>query len=232
MYYGKPLGHQRLVEFYRHFVQRGDWCFDVGAHVGNRTWAFLSLGAHVVAIEPQPRFTGVLRALYGHNPRVVLIPAALGESVGEAEMLISENAPTVTTLNQEWAKQVSKVGSFAWVKWDRQARVTLTTLDALIAQYGEPTFCKIDVEGYELQVLKGLTRPIKAISLEYTPAVIEIALACVDYLDVLGSYEFNWARAESMILQEDWMSASVIKTYLSEIPRDAKSGDIYARRVD
>lgn len=232
MYYGKPFGHRRLVSFYRQFVETASVCFDVGAHVGNRTRAFLSLGAQVVAIEPQANFMQVLRRLYGSNPRVALIEAALGESVGEAEMLISEDTPTVTTLNHEWVEQVAKTDGFAWVEWNQKQQVELTTLDALIEQFDEPAFCKIDVEGYELQVLKGLTRPIKAISLEYTPAAMQIALDCIAYLDGLGHYEFNWARAESMKLQAVWVNAEQLTSHLHQIPPEAKSGDIYARRID
>jgi hypothetical protein len=129
-------------------------------------------------------------------------------------------------------EQVAKTDGFGWVEWNRRQRVAITTLDMLIEEYGEPAFCKIDVEGYELQVLKGLTRAIKAISLEYTPAVIDIALGCVDYLDGLGKYEFNWARAESMTLQGAWVSGQEIAKHLRGIPREGKSGDVYARRVD
>ena len=45
----------------------------------------------------------------------------------------------------------------------------MTTLDTLVAEYGEPAFCKIDVEGFEVEALKGLSRPLRALSFEYGP---------------------------------------------------------------
>ena len=45
--------------------------------------------------------------------------------------------------------------------------VKVTTLDDEIKKYGAPSFCKIDVEGLEVDVLRGLSSPIKMISFEY-----------------------------------------------------------------
>ena len=45
-------------------------------------------------------------------------------------------------------------------------RVPVTTLDQLILRYGRPYYCKVDVEGYEVEVFRGLTQPIPMISFE------------------------------------------------------------------
>src|SRR5258708_14784630 len=86
IYHGNPLQRRRARAFYRQFVRPGDLCFDVGAHLGDRTAHFLALGAHVVAIEPQPGPLAVLRRLYRRNPRVTVIDPALGEAEGQAEL--------------------------------------------------------------------------------------------------------------------------------------------------
>ena len=54
MYYWKPFNKRRLKRFYAQFIQPGDLCFDLGAHLGNRANAWLALGAKIVAVEPQP----------------------------------------------------------------------------------------------------------------------------------------------------------------------------------
>ncbi|MEZ4584405.1 MAG: FkbM family methyltransferase [Caldilineaceae bacterium] len=52
---------------------------------------------------------------------------------------------------------MQQVDGFAGVTWDTAIPVTVTTLDRLIAQYGVPAFCKIDVEGYELALVRAVT---------------------------------------------------------------------------
>jgi hypothetical protein len=43
------------LTFYRQFIRPGDLCFDIGANVGHKTEMFLSLGARVISVEPQPQ---------------------------------------------------------------------------------------------------------------------------------------------------------------------------------
>ncbi|HUM72369.1 MAG TPA: FkbM family methyltransferase, partial [Chloroflexota bacterium] len=116
----------------------------------------------------------------------------------------------------------------AHVSWDTAVNVPVTTLDALMAQYGRPAFCKIDVEGYELEVLRGLSQPIPGLSFEYIPAAMEIATACVARLAELGPYEFNYAPGESHRLQSaHWLSAAEMLSILAQIKEG--SGDVYGR---
>lgn len=233
MYYAVPFRAGRRKRLYAQFARSGDLCFDIGAHVGNHLRAFLSLGARVVAVEPQPQFARLLRRWYGHPPAVIVVEQALGASPGRQNLLISTRTPTVTTLSPTWAAQVGQAAAFAHVRWDASASVEVTTLDALIERYGEPSFCKIDAEGYELEILKGLSRPLRALALEYIPAAIEIALDCIGRLAELGGYRFNWTVGEALRLcSPEWLDAPSIIAYLQTLPPTARSGDIYARLVD
>src|SRR3712207_6729151 len=95
--YYAPSHTRRLVDLYAGFIQPGDLCFDVGAHVGSRVRAWLRLGARVVAVEPQPLCVGVLRACYGRNPAVAVVNQALGAMSGELELRISRRSPGIST---------------------------------------------------------------------------------------------------------------------------------------
>ncbi len=228
MYYGVPGRHGRMRRFYSQFIQPGDLCFDIGAHVGNRLRVWAGLGARVVAVEPQPHLMRWLRRFYGRHPHITLVEQAVGATVGSATLHISRRTPTVTTLSLEWITAVQRDRSFTGVQWDTAVTVPVTTLDELMARYGRPAFCKIDVEGYELEVLRGLSQPIPTLSFEYISAAITIAIDCIERLAELGRYEFNYAPGESHRLQSaHWLSAAEMQAVLMQI--DKGSGDLYGR---
>ena len=229
IYHGIPFRKRRLAKFYRPFIQPGDLCFDIGSHVGNRLAAWKKIGAHVVALEPQPHLMHFLRNWYGHKQDIILLQEAAGANPGEATMFVSTTNPTVTSLSQAWINKVRQENSFARVKWDQKLKVKVTTLDKLIQDYGLPTMCKIDVEGYELQVLQGLSHPIPTVSFEYIPAEIELAQDCVLQLSEIGNYRYNWSIGESYKMKlTTWLSANEMIAVMSGNLRSGRSGDIYA----
>lgn len=232
MYYGIPFRSRRLSRFYAQFIRPGDLCYDVGAHVGNRLAVWHQLGARVIAIEPQAECMRLLKRWYGRHPGTTLVEQAVGASPGTQPLYVSQRTPTVTTLSPDWIDAVQQVDSFAKVRWDVAVPVQVTTLDALIAEYGVPAFCKIDVEGYELEVLRGLSQPLRALSFEYIPAAAGIALGCIERLDQLGCYEFNWSGGETHRFESiAWINSDQMAAHLQSMAASGGSGDVYARRI-
>jgi FkbM family methyltransferase len=230
IYYGQPQKLIRMLAFYRQFIRAGDLCFDIGAHVGNRLWVWHQLGAQVVALEPQPSCMSILRLLYGRNPAITLLEQAVGSVEGKHQLYVSRRTPAVSSLSPDWIAAVRADPSFAGVRWEAAQPVPVTTLDGLIARFGEPVFCKIDVEGFELEVLKGLSRPLPALSFEYLTPAKEIALGCIARLKALGSYEYNWSAGESHRLgSPGWVSPEAMGTLLDDNSLLNPQGDIFAR---
>ncbi|MGH2581468.1 MAG: FkbM family methyltransferase [Anaerolineales bacterium] len=230
MYYAIPGRAAAWRGFYRRFFIARDLCFDIGAHVGNRTAAMLALGARVVAVEPQPLFARTLKRLYGSNPNFHLVEKAVSSFRGRRELMISHQTPTVSSLSKEWVRQVAPAPAFANVDWDEQFLVDVVTLDALISEYGSPAFCKIDAEGSELEILIGLSQPILTISFEYLPPFADRAVECLDRLSVLGSYRFNLISGEHpRFVFNDWTDSSELTRFLEELTLTERPGEIYAR---
>jgi FkbM family methyltransferase len=230
MYHGVPGKHRRMTRFYKEFLGPGDLGFDIGAHAGNRVRAWRALGARVVAVEPQPDFQRLLRLLFGRDPQVTLVPDALGAQPGTARLGISTATPTVSSLSTDWMRTVATDRSFARVQWDRTVEVAVVTLDELITRFGEPAFCKIDVEGFELEVLRGLSRPLPALSFEYLPMAHDAALAVLDRVGELGDYRYRYSAIETMRWSGDrWLDAAELLALLDRVRPLGRSGDVYAR---
>ncbi len=233
VYHGIPWRALQLRRFYKAFVPPGGLAFDIGAHAGNRTIAWRRLGARVVAVEPQADFVRFLRGLFGRDPHVTVLAHALGRSAGQAQLLRSERTPTVSTLSADWVERAGASAAFRGVRWAPGPMVEVQTLDALIERHGRPDFVKIDVEGYELEVLLGLTQALPALSFEYLAPVRDVALGCIDRLETLGRYRYRASEGERLSwLHPEPLEAGPMRAWLAGLGPDAPSGDIYARRVD
>jgi FkbM family methyltransferase len=231
-YYGLPGRIRLLARFYSSFIRKGDLCFDLGAHVGDRIRAWSRLGARIVALEPDPLCAALLDRWYGSQPNITLLQQAVGARAGSGQLFVSERNPTLNTLSTGWMRDIKRSRQFSRIKWESTVEVSVTTLDDLIGEYGLPGFCKIDVEGYELEVLEGLSLAIPALSFEYNPAVPDIASDCISRLTVLGEYEFNWTVREwPRFRSRAWLDPDSMGAELRTLSLEARTGDVYARLV-
>lgn len=219
----------RRLRFYGSFIKKGDLCFDVGANLGNRVAPLLDIGAKVVAVEPQECCYKYLKYKFGK--KIQIVNKGLGEFESIQDFHISKYS-VLSSFSTEWINSV-KEGRFKGVDWNKVIKVKITTLDNLIAEFGSPVFIKIDVEGYELNVLKGLSKPVKMISFEFTvPEQTAKAIACIDQIEKIDSnIECNFSVGESMeFALEIWTSASDLRRQIiTNKFTNIGFGDIYVR---
>lgn len=209
----------RERSFYASFLKPCPLIFDIGANDGHKTEAFLHQARTVVACEPDATNFHTLQVRFrNRRRRVHLEQKALGAAPGRLPMQVHHPGSAFNTLNprfktiteadelQRWNEKIAFGGS---------TEVEVTTLDALIDRYGQPSFIKIDVEGYELEVLRGLGRPVACLSLEclfpeFRPE-LEQSRALLRRLD--PALVYNIALHERLVY-DHWLSDAELDRYL------------------
>lgn len=154
------LGHDAGIEaIHRELaeaaVEQGErvHAVDVGANVGWLSFWHLAAGHRVLAFEPNPTCHGYFRMICELNgwPADVR-PLAVGASHGEADLKFPPGEEWLGTV------QPGKVHHADTSNW-ASLRVAVVTLDAVVLdQPGERLILKIDTEGNELDVLRGVSR--------------------------------------------------------------------------
>jgi FkbM family methyltransferase len=200
---------------YAQFIHPRDLVFDVGANIGNYSETFLSLGARVVAVDPDPRNLAILQRRFAN--RISIESCALGRKEGAAELHTCAN-DALSTLSKEWVK--------VWkADWKETTTVAVSTLDALKTKHGSPQHVKIDCEGYDYEVLCGMSFMPDSLSFEFYLGRLTIARSC---LERLRGRKFNYSMGIDCVLQIDhWVDSDDMFTRLSGLPENGV-GDVYS----
>lgn len=223
------LQKPKQKKLYSLFVEPGGLCFDVGANVGNRTALFLELGAKVVMVEPQRECYEKLEKRF---PQLPLVKKGLGAKESTEKLYVSD-VSLISSFSKSHVDLMQE-DRFKGANWDKTIDIEMTTLDNLIAQFGVPDFCKIDVEGYEYDVLKGLSQPIKSISLEYiVPENLTVIQNCIKHLNSLGKIQCNLSHGETMEFHlQTWKNGDEMEKYIqTQDFINTSYGDIYIKFV-
>jgi len=220
-------------EFYGQFVHPYSLVFDIGANVGDYTRTFLTLGAWVLAVDPLPACAERLRCI--PDKRLIVVQSAVGGALGQGT-IHADKLSFLSSLSDGWLATARKTPRFQGCEWKQEISVPITTLDALISTHGMPHFIKIDVEGYEPQVLDGLSIMPPYLSFEFQAEWIDAALSCLRKPCFESGTEFNyfWGEAFEGLVLDRWVSAEemaaiIVKTDFT--PASNKYGDIIARRA-
>ncbi|MFL5381524.1 MAG: FkbM family methyltransferase [Longimicrobiaceae bacterium] len=210
-----------VLAFYRALVPPGALVFDLGANVGDVAEPLLRIGARVVAVEPQPECLAELRARCGAHPGFVALPAVVGRAPGVATLHLRPHH-AASSLRRDWLGEA--VGALD---------VPMLTLADLIARYGIPAYCKVDVEGSEEDVFATLPHPLPLVSFEYVDFALDRAAACLEMLSRGGEVETNLAlTAPPRFVLPDWLPPDELLRRLPELVREGTVrswGDIWVR---
>lgn len=228
---------ERQYELYRSLITPDSVVFDIGANVGNRSAVFASMSSRVIAVEPQSRLYPILMMRMKHSTlqNVTVVKKAVGSAPGNAMLSFPKEGTLgrdgVATLSS-YFKEVMGPEIFNLENgWDAEELVEVTTLDRLIQEYGVPSFIKIDVEGYECEVVEGLSQKVKALSFEFHPNLLGDLDHVILKLMKLGFHDFNYCLAEKFELQlPRWVTGLALILEIQKFGGNKEIyGDVYAR---
>ena len=215
--YGRMYRSARDKSFKEYITQQDDFyrkllgashplIFDIGANIGDHTDIFRHVCKQVICVEPDATNYRILKARFP-GKRVTILRKAVSDKNGIAEFHIESEGSAYNTLSEKW---VTILEDKDLTRYDRPTKfvdtvqVETVTLDNLIQQYGKPDFIKIDVEGFELAVIKGLTQAVPLIAIECNlPEFLDETLAIIAYLNNLDNrYVFNYGGEHQFYLDE------------------------------
>lgn len=126
--------------------------FDVGAHTGEDTDFYLGKGFRVVAVEANPRLASRLRERFAAElkaGRLTVVEQAVGlHARQEISFFVNDDHDDWSSLDPEIASK--------GVMTVTEVKVSTVTLAQLVAEFGQPYYLKVDIEGADLQVAQSL----------------------------------------------------------------------------
>lgn len=160
--------------------------FDIGANRGDATVAGLNKGYKVIALDPAPIIYAELVKNFIYNSNVVPLRLAVAEKSNERLEFYEAQEDGLSSLEKAWLTDPSMPYNG---KPFRTISVNTITLDDLALEYGEPDLIKIDVEGAEWTVFKGMTKKYGTVAFEWTLETLDQHETQLDYLYELGYRE-------------------------------------------
>ena len=160
--------------------------FDIGANRGDATYVGLQQGYKVIALEPAPRIYKQLVSNFIYNPDVIPLKFAVSDNDNQSIEFYECDEDGLSTIEKSWLTDKNMPYHD---KTYRTIKVNTITIDSLAKIYGNPDLIKIDVEGAEWNVFKGMTQKYNKLTFEWTIETIDQHEEQLEYLFGLG-YEF------------------------------------------
>jgi len=157
MYYSQFGEDEILAEIFR--KKDKGLCIEVGANDGvndSNTLYFEKIGWDCILVEPNPNLCRNIRATRSSR----LYEVAVSDKIGEVTLFVAEGAELahgVSTINSD-QESLSKIESYGFTY--SEVQVQTTTLNEILDELKPDDgidFVSIDVEGHEMDVLKGFS---------------------------------------------------------------------------
>jgi FkbM family methyltransferase len=141
-YEGKPTYQLSKFLACLPYIKDFSHAIDIGAHVGLWSRVLATKFAKVTAFEPVKDNADCWRRNLAEHANADLVQAALADRRGELRMMVPDNSPANAHISEQG-------------EWHSALKLDDWFL------YTEPTFIKLDAEGYELPIIKGAEQLIR-----------------------------------------------------------------------
>lgn len=214
---------KKAVDFYSSFLNienTNQLIFDIGANKGNKVKAFLKMGFKVIAVEPEKKALSTLKWRFAKNKNVRIVGQGVSDKEGILDIHIADSRSGLNTLSDKWVNTLETENETRLDKknaFKKNYKINVTTLDQLFATYGFPYFIKIDVEGFEINVLKGMGQLPPFLSFETNlPEFKDETLECIRRLQNLSDrITFNYSF-DDKLESEKWFSPDEIRNFIND----------------
>ncbi len=220
------IRNHKEESFYSTLISKGDLCFDIGANNGKKSKLMLATGAKVIAFEPQSSCFEYLSELKKKSSNFEFHQLAVGAKNESKKLHLSKKHSEIATLSDDFITNYTTEDVF----WSASEIVEVKSLDSLIADFGRPNYCKIDVEGYEFEILSNLHHTIPVIEFEFTEKFIVHTFRIIDGFDKKTVY--NYILNEHLKFQlKDWIPATAIKEILGDLNAKNLHGNLFCKTL-
>lgn len=175
--------------------------FDIGAHHGLFTEKCKKLypESKIVALEANENLWEILHDKYTNNSDIIPLNYIVSDTTGKKEKFYLCDYDQISTASLDWINN----SRFKDYNYNNNTFVTTVNLDSLIKIFGDPDLIKIDVEGYEYEVISGLSKKVGDICFEWAEEQYEkINLTCKK-LESIGYTEFGYILGDDYLKRPD-----------------------------
>ena len=185
----------------------------IGAHFGEEAKDYIDNGiTEMVFFEPLSESLKVLEenlSYIANDANVMIYPVALGNETKDVEMYVSNRDRMCSSI----LKPKVVLEQYPDITFDERETVEMMRLDDTDLEFDKFNFLNIDVQGYELEVLKGGAKTLEGIDYIYTEINRAEVYENTPHVDELDTYlkPYGFIRVESDWTGDTWGDGLYIK---------------------
>lgn len=185
----------------------------IGAHYGEEVSEYVDKGIkELIFFEPISKSLKILEdnlSFYANKANITIFPYALGNEQKDIEMYVSNRGGMCSSI----LKPKIVLTQYPEITFDEKEIVKMVRLDDSEIEFEKFNFLNIDVQGYELEVLKGSSKQLKNIDYIYTEINRAEVYENTPNVEELDNFllPYGFERVETDWTGETWGDAFYIK---------------------